>query len=254
MSKVTRMPNRSPKVTTSMTKGAAMSKPPKAANTNVSRTAREAAMRAKYPTGKGAKINSGSFAYGKKPSTPSMAGKIAKGIARGVGRLAGPAGALVSMTTPAGAGSDKPTGPLMKGVKSRGPGGLFGPNSGPSRPVGSRNAKVSGPIRSAAKNNGPSGPLGPNSGPSRPVGSRNAKVSGPIRSGGASNSKGPAGPSGPNSGPSRSAGTSKGPGGPLGPNSSPSRSTGTSKGPGGPLGPNSSPSRSGARTSFGGPR
>ena len=180
MSKVTRMPNRSPKVTTSMTRGTATSKPPKAANANVSRTAREAALRAKYPSSKGVKINSGSFAYGKKPSAPSMAGKIAKGIARGVGRLAGPAGALVSMTTPAGTGSDKPRGPLMSGNKSRGPGGgsLSAPNrTAPSRSGGASNSK------------GPAGPSGPNSGPSRSTG--------------ASTSRGPS--SGPTSAPSRTA-------------------------------------------------
>ena len=239
MSKVTRMPNRSPKVTSRITRGSATPKPPKAANTNMSRTAREAAIRAKYPvekgtinsgkyaypkpslTEKGWTINSGKYAYGPKP--PSTALKINKavkgiakgiaagagGVARGAMRAAGPAGALASMTTPAGTGSDKPRGPLMSGNKSRGPGG----------------GSLSAPARTQ-----------------------------PSRSGGASNSKGPAGPSGPNSSPSRSTGTSKGPAGPLGPNSSPSRSTGTSKGPGGPLGPNSSPSRSGARTSFGGPR
>jgi hypothetical protein len=198
------MPNRSPKVKTTITRGTATSKPPKAANTNVSRTAREAAIRAKYPPAdKGWKLISGKYAYGPKP--PSMASKVAKvaksvagGVARGAGRLAGPVGALVSMTTPAGAGSDKPKGPLMSGNKSRGPGGgsLSAPNrTTPSRSGGASNSK------------GPAGPLGANSGPSR--------------SGGASNSKGPAGPLGANSGPSRSTTSSKGPS--RGPTSAPSR-------------------------------
>ena len=206
MSNVTRMPNRSPRATTSMTRGAATSKPPKAANANVSRTAREAALRAKYPpVEKGWKIISGKYAYG--PKAPSTASKIASaakgiagGVARGAMRAAGPAGALVSMTTPAGTGSDKPRGPLMSGNKSRGPGGgsLSAPNrTAPSRSGGASNSK------------GPAGPSGPNSGPSR--------------SGGASNSKGPAGPLGPNSGPSRSSSASSSKGPSRGPTSAPSR-------------------------------
>lgn len=144
------------------------------------------------------KLNSGSAAYGKKPSSLGQIAKgVAGGVARGVGRLAGPVGALASMTTPTGDGrEDKPSGPLMSGNKSRGPGG----------------GSLSAPARTE---------------PSRP--------SGPSRSGGASNSRGPSGPSGPNSGPSRSSspsGPSKssGPGGPSGPNSGPSKSTSAPKG------------------------
>ena len=169
MSKVTRMPNRSPKVKSSITRGSATPKPPKAANTNVSRTAREAAIRAKYPTGKGAKIVSGKYAYG--PKAPSTASKIAGGLLRGAGRLAGPAGALASMTTPAGTGSDKPRGPLMSGNKSRGPGGgsLSAPNrTAPSRSGGASNSK------------GPAGPLGPNSSPSRSTGTSKGPSRGPT--------------------------------------------------------------------------
>ncbi len=56
---------------------------------------------------------------GPKPSAgTSMAGTIAKGLWRGVG---GPAAMLVSMTTEAGRGSDKPSGPLMKGNRGGGP-------------------------------------------------------------------------------------------------------------------------------------
>jgi hypothetical protein len=164
------------------------------------------------------KLNSGKAAYGPKP--PSMASKVANvakgvagGVARGVGRLAGPAGALASMTTPTGDGrEDKPSGPLMSGNKSRGPGG--GSLSAPARTEPSRSG-------GSSNSRGPSGPSGPNSGPSR--------------SGGASNSAGPAGPSGPNSGPSRSStasgpSRSSGPAGPSGPNSGPSKSTSAPKG------------------------
>jgi hypothetical protein len=202
MSKVTRMPNKSPPVVSKTYIGGKLKSypaprsggfttmklsPDTPANTNRSRAAREAAIRAKYPP-LPEKIISGKYAYGPKP--PSTALKInkavksaAKGIARGAGvvargamRAAGPAGALVSMTTPAGTGSDKPKGPLMSGNKSRGPGG----------------GSLSAPNRTA-----------------------------PSRSGGASNSKGPAGPLGANSGPSRSTTSSKGPS--RGPTSAPSR-------------------------------
>ena len=217
MSKVTRMPNKSPPAVSKTYIGGKLKSypaprgggfttmklsPDTPANTNRSRAAREAAIRAKYPP-LPEKIISGKYAYGPKP--PSTALKInkavksaAKGIARGAMRAAGPAGALVSMTTPAGTGSDKPKGPLMSGSKSRGPGGgsLSAPNrTAPSRSGGASNSK------------GPAGPLGANSGPSR--------------SGGASNSKGPAGPLGANSGPSRSTTSSKGPS--RGPTSAPSR-------------------------------
>lgn len=54
---------------------------------------------------------------GPKPSAgTSMAGTIAKGLWRGVG---GPAAMLVSMTTEAGRGSDKPSGPLFSPSKNR---------------------------------------------------------------------------------------------------------------------------------------
>jgi len=41
-------------------------------------------------------------------------------VGAAAGRLAGPVGALIGMTTPAGEGSDKPSGPLMKGGKQPG--------------------------------------------------------------------------------------------------------------------------------------
>jgi hypothetical protein len=138
------------------------------------------------------KLNSGSAAYGKKPSS---LGKIAKGVAggvaRGVGRLAGPIGALAGMATPTGDGrEDKPSGPLMSGNKSRGPGG--GSLSTPARTEPSRSG-------GASNSRGPSGPSGPNSGPSR-----SSSPSGPSKS------SGPGGPSGPNSGPSKSTSAPKG--------------------------------------------
>jgi hypothetical protein len=53
-----------------------------------------------------------------KPTAPAAASRIAGAagtVARGMMRAAGPVGALVGMTKPAGLGSDKPTGPLMRG-------------------------------------------------------------------------------------------------------------------------------------------
>ena len=203
------------------------------------------------------KVNSGKAAYGPKP--PSTASKIATaakgvagGVARGVGRLAGPAGALVGMTEPAGEGSDRPSGPLMAGNKSRGPGG--GSLSAPARTDPSRSGGTS-------NSRGPGGPNGPNSGPSRSSnpsrggggpGGPSGPNSGPSRSGGARDGAGPSGPNGPNSGSSRSSNPSSGgggPGGPSGPNSGSSRSSSPSgpsrsSGPGGPSGPNSGPSNS----------
>ena len=138
------------------------------------------------------RLNSGSAAYGKKPSSLGQIAKgVAGGVARGVGRLAGPVGALASMTTPTGDGrEDKPSGPLMSGNKSRGPGG--GSLSTPARTEPSRSG-------GASNSRGPSGPSGPNSGPSR-----SSSPSGPSKS------SGPGGPSGPNSGPSKSTSAPKG--------------------------------------------
>jgi hypothetical protein len=184
-------------------------------------------------------------------SVGSTAGKIAGGIARGAMRAAGPAGALASMTTPAGTGSDKPKGPLMTGnSKGKGPGG--GSLSAPNRTAPSRPGKISvtggrgvtafgGSSGQAPKVAGGKGDL---NSPYRTASGVPARTT-PSRSGGASNSKGPAGPLGPNSGPSRSGGASnsKGPAGPSGPNSGPSRSTGASASRGPSSGPTSAPSR-----------
>ena len=278
---VTRMPNRSPRANTTMTTRTGiksfgtnpksstegllrtLESARKPANTNMSRTAREAAVRASYaPTEKGWKVNSGKYAYGPKaPSTASKIASAAKGVAKGVAagaggvargamRAAGPAGALVSMTTPAGTGSDKPKGPLMAGnSKGKGPGG--GSLSAPNRtaPSSSKMSVTGG--RGVTAFGGSSGQApkvaggkGDLNSPYRTAPGVPARTT-PSRSGGASNSKGPAGPSGPNSGPSRSGGASnsKGPAGPSGPNSGPSRSTGASTSRGPSSGPTSAPSR-----------
>lgn len=191
------------------------------------------------------RLNSGKYAY-EKPATSALgraAGNVAGAVARTAGRLAGPAGALVGMTTPTGDKyDDKPSGPLMSGSKSRGPGGgpLSAPNrTQPSRPQGGigSDGGLGGPSRGGGDSRsggygnsaGPGGPSGPNSGPSRSGGSSGSMgPSGPSRSG--SPSGGPGGPSGPNSGPSRSSSPSSGPGGPSGPNSGPSRSASAPKG------------------------
>lgn len=51
----------------------------------------------------------------------SRASQVGGALLRGGLRWAGPVGALVSMTEPAGEGSDKPSGPLMRGNADRGP-------------------------------------------------------------------------------------------------------------------------------------
>jgi hypothetical protein len=51
----------------------------------------------------------------------SRASQVGGALLRGGLRVAGPVGALVSMTVPAGEGSDKPSGPLMRGNADRGP-------------------------------------------------------------------------------------------------------------------------------------
>lgn len=163
---ITRLPNKSPaRSTTMVSKGRTNIIPePKAgqlyrlptqtspANKNVPRFTRENAIRAKNPQTN--KINSGKFAYGPKPSTaPSMGAKIAGTVARGVLRAAGPVGAMAGMIRPAGAGSDKPTGPLMKGnSKPSGkisvPGGrgvtAFGGSSKPPKSTGGKMAVPGG--------------------------------------------------------------------------------------------------------------
>lgn len=122
---------------------------------------------------------------------------IAKGVTRAAGpvgaavrgglRVAGPVGALVGMTTPAGAGSDKPSGPLMRGGMKPGytyKGGVSVPTSGMSGPPKSTPSRPTAP---ATKSTGPS--RGPTSAPARPApssGVRPTPPSTPIRSTGPS--------------------------------------------------------------------
>jgi len=126
MAEITKMPNRSPRATSKTytpkqgvrsypsPKGGGWETfrltPEKPANKNVPRATREQAIRAKYAgTPKGTVINSGKYAYGPKtPAGPSVASRVAGAIGRNALRAAGPVGALVGMTTPAGVGSDKP--------------------------------------------------------------------------------------------------------------------------------------------------
>jgi len=126
MAEITKMPNRSPRVTSKTytpkqgvrsypsPKGGGWETvrltPEKPANRNVPRATREQAIRAKYAsTPKGTVINSGKYAYGPKtPAGPSVASRVAGAIGRNALRAAGPVGALVGMTTPVGVGSDKP--------------------------------------------------------------------------------------------------------------------------------------------------
>jgi hypothetical protein len=245
---VTRMPNKSPPVVSKTYIGGKLKSypaprsggfttmklsPDTPANTNRSVAARNAAIRAKYPTiDDGWKLNSGQAAYGPKP--PSTASKVANaakavagGVARGAMRAAGPAGALASMTTPTGDGREaKPKGPLMAGnSKGKGPGG--GSLSAPNRtaPSSSKMSVTGG--RGVTAFGGSSGQAPKVAGGKGDLNSPYRTASGvparttPSRSGGASNSKGPAGPSGPNSSPSRSTTSSKGPS--SGPTSAPSR-------------------------------
>ena len=75
-----------------------------------------------------------------RPSKPSVkSAGIAGAALRCAARFAGPVGALVSSTRPAGAGSDKPRGPTMRGnTKPSGTstawGGKSAPRGGPSGP------------------------------------------------------------------------------------------------------------------------
>ena len=63
----------------------------------------------------------------------SVASRAAGAVARGALRVAGPVGALVGMTTPVGVGSDKPSGPLMKGNAEQMRGARVGPTQAPNR-------------------------------------------------------------------------------------------------------------------------
>lgn len=153
MAKVTNFPNKSPTATTKMyvngrasqypsPKGggwvAVKLSPDKPANANVPRATREAAIRSKYPANPGRVLNSGKAAYGPKPasfaqSASNAAARGAGAVARGALRAAGPVGALVGMTTPAGEGSDRPAGPRMKGNAEQMRGARVGPTQAPNR-------------------------------------------------------------------------------------------------------------------------
>jgi hypothetical protein len=62
----------------------------------------------------------------------SRASQVGGAFLRGGLRVAGPVGALIGMTQPAGEGSDKPSGPLMRGNADRGPQRpRYKPSSGP---------------------------------------------------------------------------------------------------------------------------
>jgi hypothetical protein len=101
------------------------------------------------------KYNSGNRGVAKietpKDSGGGIGGIIARGLYRGIG---GPAIMLVSMTEPAGAGSDKPSGPLMKGGKL--PGYKYLPDKkreggGPERRQGSDSPSMASPKSEAPK-------------------------------------------------------------------------------------------------------
>ena len=254
MANVTRMPNRSPGANTTMaTRGTVKSfgsKPDssykgllrtldsarKPANQNVrpkfSVTDPEFSSKpsnANKPP-KGVTINSGKYAYGPKaPSVGSTAGKIAGGIARGAMRVAGPAGALASMTTPTGDGQEaKPKGPLMTGnSKGKGPGGgslsapnrtapssskmsvtggrgvtAFGGSSGQAPKVAGGKGDLNSPYRTASGVPARTTPTG-SGGARGPTGPQGQSRTSPTGSGGASTSRGPS--SGPTSAPSRTA-------------------------------------------------
>lgn len=225
---ISRMPNRSPSVVSKTYIGGRTQSipaprgggfttikisPDKPANANVTRTAREAAIRAKYPTGKGVKIISGKYAYG--PKAPSagkiagkIAGKVAGTVARGALRAAGPVGALVGMTEPAGLGSDK----KPKGIK-----GMSLREQSAANKATSAKRPTSSALNAPARTS-PSGSARPTSN----------SLSAPARTApsiGGSKTTGSTGPSrGPTSAPSRTAPSKS-------TTSSATRSTGPSRGP-----------------------
>lgn len=224
MAEITRMPNRSPRVTSKTytpkqgvraypsPKGGGWEtiriSPDKPANENVTRAKREAAIRAKYPEPKGSKgwaINSGKYAYGKPPSKPSMASRAASAVGKGVSslakgaRIASPAGAFVAGMGlgPAGdAFSDKPSGPLMKG---NAPKRYSGPPAKTISGVATRSIAAAGPgaSRAAAANSASKGSSSRTSGPPTRTQSSKPTTSKPA----ASKSTGPS--RGPTSAPSR---------------------------------------------------
>lgn len=223
--------------------------PRRAANEN--RTVRERVNQLKSLTAetdrmlkadKSYKLNSGKAAYGPKP--PSMASKIAGTVGRGLLRGAGPAGALIGMTTPAGVGSDRPP----KGIKgmtqleqaaanaatsAKRPtsSGLNAPArtkpSGSARPTSSN---LSAPARtspSSAKTTASSSSGGMRSGPGSTGGSKTSSPSsGSMRSGSSGGMRSGPGSTGGSKTSSSSKSSSSGSTGPSrGPTSSPSRTS-----------------------------
>lgn len=214
MAKITKMPNRSPRVTSkSHIAGQGVRSypspkeggwetirisPDKPANENVPRAKREAAIRAKYPgPPKGTVINSGKYAYEKPPSKPSMFSRAASAFGKGVSslakgaRIASPAGAFVAGMglRPAGdALDDKPSGPLMKG---NAPKRYSGPPTKAISSVPTRSIAAAGPgaSRAAAANSASKASSSRTSGPptraqpSRPTTSKPtaSKSTGPSR-------------------------------------------------------------------------
>lgn len=190
MAKITRMPNRSPSVTSKShiagkgvrsypsPKGGGWETfritPDKSANENAPRAKREAAIRAKHPgPPKGTVITSGKYAYGSTPtSKPSMASRAASVVGKGAGllakgaRIASPAGAFVAGmgVRSAGEGSDKPSGPLMKG---NAPKRYSGPPTKTTSGGATRSIAGAGPgaSRAAATNSASKGASSRTSGP-----------------------------------------------------------------------------------------
>lgn len=66
-------------------------------------------------------------------ASPSTASKVAGAVARGALRAAGPVGALVGMTGPAGEGSERPIGRPAKGNAEQMRGSRVGPTQAPNR-------------------------------------------------------------------------------------------------------------------------
>lgn len=111
--------------------------------------------------GKDFKINSGKYAYGSKPesfakSASKVAARGAGAVARGALRAAGPVGALVGMTEPAGAPEGHPAyesstvkrtgsyGPVMKGNADQMRGSRVGPTQAPNRTAPSTSSPAKG--------------------------------------------------------------------------------------------------------------
>lgn len=93
-------------------------------NMNKANTPKEIRLKGEGGTGRAVKdVRFKPIPLGEKPKAlpaPAKANVRTFNPGAAAGRLLGPAGFLVGMTTPAGEGSDKPTGPLMRGGKQPG--------------------------------------------------------------------------------------------------------------------------------------